>query len=640
MHSRSCPTDRGHSGRWTVAFLATLAVACLAATPWALADPQDKKPGKRRIVRKKQTFPEPKPDLTVPIGTPSPAFVGEAPASAMKLERTGTYGGTLVYAEQGEVDTFNPVEPKGATSQELRRLMFSSLVGYSNASWKWEPQLAESWSVSDDKKTWRFKIRQGVRWNDGQPLTIADVEFSFKTCFDDRYKSSIQDGFRDEKGRLPMVAVEGDDTLVLTTHDIDSQLLTHAGQVMIIPKHKWAEQSADGTILQEMTNACDPGDLVGTGPFIFQEYIPAQKAVFTRNPYYWKIDARGQRLPYLDRVVIVLVKDQNLRWQKFEAGEHHVVMDIPGDHYREAQALEKNNRDKYQLHRLGVNLNTYWICWNLHPGSNKDSGKPYVDPKKRYWFNNKKFRHAINHAIDRQGLVKSAMQGRGKAIWGAYNVGNKLWHSKTTKKYPYDLAKANAILDELGWRKNPDDDYRTDDQGNMIEFSLNTNVDNPIRQQMGGLIKEDLRKIGVKVNFQPENFNLLVDKLQDSHEWDVILLGWGAGVPPDPANAKNIVLSRGRLHAWHPQQVTPATEWEAEVDSLVAKMDRELEYKKRKEHQDRIAELMTEECPIMYLCSPNAYSMAKKSVGNVWPSVLRPQVTWNIDQLYLIDGGR
>lgn len=603
----------------------------------AAAEPQEKQRRKRRVVRKKKTFKEPQPDTTLPVGTPTPAFIDQAPANALKVNRTGTYGGTLVYAEQGEVDTFNPVEPKGATSQELRRLMFSSLVTYSNASWDWRPGLADSWSVSDDKKSWRFKLRQGVRWNDGMPLTLEDLAFSFTTCFDERYSSSIQDGFRDEEGRLPTVTTEGADTLVLTSHEIDSQMLTHVGQVMIIPKHKWAEHSANGTLLQQMTNAAPASDFVGTGPFVFQEYAAAQKVVLTRNPYYWKVDARGQRLPYLDRLVIVLVKDQNLRWQKFEAGEHHLVMDIPGDHYREAQALEKNNPKKYELHRLGVNLNTYWICWNLHPGQT-DEGKPYVDPAKRYWFTNKTFRHAMNHAIDREGLVKSAMQGRGKAIWGAYNVGNKLWHSKTTKKYPFDIDKANALLDGLNWKRKPGDEYRTDDRGNLIEFSMNTNVDNVIRQQMGGLIKESLRKVGVKVNFHPLNFNLLVDKLQDSHEWDVILLGWGSGVPPDPANAKNITLSRSRLHAWHPQQKTPATEWEAKVDALSAKMDRELSYEKRKEYQDEIAALMSEECPIMYLVSPNAYSAAKKSVGNLWPSVLRPQLTWNVDEIYLKDG--
>ena len=123
------------------------------------------------------------------------------------------------------------------------------------------------------------------------------------------------------------------------------------------------------------------------------------------------------------------------------------------------------------------------------------------------------------------------------------------------------------------------DGIREDDKGRKISFSLNTNVENNLRQQVGNLLSKNLISAGLDVNFKPIIFNDLVTSLRDSHKWDMILLGWGSGVPPDPANGKNITLSSGRLHAWYPQQPEPATEWEARVDELMAMMDEELDNK-------------------------------------------------------------
>ena len=167
---------------------------------------------------------------------------------------------------------------------------------------------------------------------------------------------------------------------------------------------------------------------------------------------------------------------------------------------------------------------------------------------------------------------------------------------------------------------------------------LNTNAENNIRTLVGTLIQDDLRQAGIDITFKPIDFNGLVTRLQDSHDWDMTLLGWGSGVPPDPSNSKNITLSSGRLHVWYPGQAAPATPWEARVDQLSALLDRELDDAKRKAYSDEIQVLTAENTPIIYLVAPNSYALAKKEVGNLWPSVLRPSTTWNIAHLYLKTG--
>ncbi len=586
-----------------------------------------------------QEIGEPGIDLGIPLGTPNPPFLGEIPRDALVQERTGTYGGTLVYSILGEVETFNPVEPKGATSQELRSLAFSGLVGYNNGAWKPEPLLAKSWEVSEDHLTWTFYLREGIRWSDGEPVTIDDVEFSFQAIFHPGIPSSIRDGFQDEQGRYPTLAIDRENhSIAFTTHDIDSQFIIHVGNVSIIPKHRWKDhvQEENPTLLQQMTSAADPKDLIGCGPFVLTKYVPAVKVEYERNPYYWEVDARGNRLPYFDRVVVVLMKDQNLQVQKFLAGEHHLLDNLPADRFQEVNGAAEQPGSEFQLIRLGVSLNTNWIAFNLHPGRDPDTEKSYVSAEKQHWFHNLEFRKAVNHALNRQGMVKSALDGRGRPIWSSITPGNKNFYCKDVARYPYDVAKSNGLLDGLGWKDTDGDGIREDDQGRKISFGLNTNVENNTRLQMCNLIKDDLRQIGIEVNFKALDFNGLVTRMRDSHEWDMILLGWGSGVPADPSNSKNINRSSGRLHVWYPQQPQPSPiEWERKVDEYVGLLDRELDESIRKQHSASIEIAIAEQIPLIYMVASNQYALAKHEIGNLWPSLLRPQVTWNIQQLYL-----
>jgi len=586
-----------------------------------------------------RTYSEPEVDVSIPVGVPNPPFLGEVPEQPLQTQRTGTYGGTLVYSILGEVETFNPVEPKGATSQELRSLVFSGLLSYNNGGWKTAPLLATHWEVSEDKKSWTFFLRRGVRFSDGKPLTIDDVEFSFQAIFHPEIPSSIRDGFQDEQGRFPTFKVDREkQSITFTTHDVDSQFLTHIGNVSIIPKHVWKDhlQETNPTLGQQMLSASDPATIIGSGPFVLKKYVPAEKVEYERNPYYWEVDARNQRLPYFDRVVIALVKDQNLQVQKFLAGEHHVLDTLPPDRFKEVEVASKKAGAGFDLLRLGVSLNTNWISFNLHPGKNLETGVPFVAEEKQYWFNNFDFRRAINHALDRRGMVKSALDGRGRPIWASITPGNKNFYCKDVVRYPHDVELSNSLLDGLGWKDTDGDGIREDDKGRKISFGLNTNVENNTRLQMCNLIKDDLAKIGVEVVFKALDFNGLVTRLRDSHEWDMILLGWGSGVPADPSNSKNINRSSGRLHVWYPQQPQPSPiEWEREVDRYVGLLDRELDESKRKEYSDRIQIAISEQIPILYLVAANQYSLARSEIGNVWPSLLRPQVTWNIQELYL-----
>ena len=196
------------------------------------------------------------------------------------------------------------------------------------------------------------------------------------------------------------------------------------------------------------------------------------------------------------------------------------------------------------------------------------TGQPYVDPKKLKWFRNTKFRQACSYAIDRDAIIKSIYSGRAIPNYGFVTPGNKKWFNPNTRQYPHDLAKALALLKEIGIEKRNGDDFLTDADGNKIEFVLNTNTGNGAREKTAVLIAADLEKLGIKVIFQPIEFNTLITKIDVTYDYDCVLMSLGGG-GTDPSLNMNVVKSSGYTHQWFPRQKTPSTDWEARMDDLM-----------------------------------------------------------------------
>jgi peptide/nickel transport system substrate-binding protein len=243
----------------------------------------------------------------------------------------------------------------------------------------------------------------------------------------------------------------------------------------------------------------------------------------------------------------------------------------------------------------------------------------------------------MSHATNREALVKLFLEGRGEPIYSDTTRANKSWYSDVPK-FPYDVAKANALLDEMGLDKKDADGVRMDADGHRVSVELMTNVENNVRVNVIGKLKDFWAKVGVEVLLRPVSFNELSTQLDDVHRFDAILLGWGSGVPPDPLNGKNIALSSGRLHAWYPQQAKPANDWEKACDDILGKMDVEPDPAKRRPLWAEFLRIQAEEQPMIYLYAANTYAASKKRVGNERATLLRPETTWNIEELWLVDG--
>src|SRR5262249_41574312 len=162
-----------------------------------------------------------------------------------------------------------------------------------------------------------------------------------------------------------------------------------------------------------------------------------QSTTLERNPYYWKTDRHGQRLPYLDRVIFGIVPDTASAVLKFQSLDTNVLNDVNPD---AVDSLKKDEQHgdlgDFAVYDLGPSFSTSFLVFNQQPGANKE-GRPYVDPVKLKWFRNVRFRQAVSFAIDREGIIRTALFGHGSPIYGFDSPANKVWYSDQLPRYPY-----------------------------------------------------------------------------------------------------------------------------------------------------------------------------------------------------------
>ena len=581
--------------------------------------------------------PPPEAPKATGIGTPNPPFEGEAPKGAfvVKDAEIGRYGGTLVRASAGNPKSFNPLLANESSSTDLLMgPMFSSCGGYHLKKQKAEQGLCEKMERTADGLTYTFTLREGLRWSDGKPLTTDDVEFSWTIITDPKVPNSVKDLFKqgvDAEGKPLFPTFEKVDARVFRFKLARKDVLfdSAVNSVYFVPKHKWQGTYEKGHYNNAMGLGTKPEDIVVSGPFRLKTFASEERIVLERNPYFWKVDAKGNRLPYLDRVITLVVPDFNAEFLKFTEGETD-LHEVRPEQY---DALKRREaRSDYTVVDLGPAFSTYWFMFNLDDGVDKE-GTPFVDPMKAKWFNTKGFRKAVSHAIDRDGMVRTVLNGRGVPLWTFYSPANKEWAHDGVTKYPYDLEKSRALLKAAGFEHR--DGQLHDAAGNKVEFSMVTNAENATRVQMLNVIKDDLSKLGITAHIRPVPFNDLVLALRTNRKFDAMLLGWGSGVPPDPAQSRNIMLSSGASHAWHPAQAAPSTEWEKRIDELVHETNQHFDHAERKKHHDKLLEIFSDELPQITLVTLTDFAAARKNVGNFMPNALSRKCHWNMDHLFL-----
>jgi len=554
----------------------------------------------------------------------------------MEVKAVGAYGGRFVIGQTSSPKTFNPLMANETSSTDVTQRMFIGLTRFDNETQKIEPELAKSWAVADDKLTWTFNLRRGAAFSDGKPITSADVLFSFQVAYDETVHPSVQD-LLIMNGKRWEVTAPDEFTVTIKTPEPNAMLIPLASSVPIVPKHILEGPFKAGNFASSYNVSTPPAQVVTSGAWKLQQYVPGEKTVMAPNPYWYTFDQANNRLPYLNEVVFIIVPDQDAADLKFRAGELDGLDNVKPENYGWYE--ENQAKGNFTLHDLGPDLNTNYFTFNLTPvrkaTPGKTIGEPHVGAVKYSWFNNPVFRRAVSMAIDRQAMIPSVFFNYGVKNWSTATPGNKLWYSPDIVKADYNLAESKKLLASLGWKDGNGDGVLEDQKGNPISFALKTNSDNVLRVSLANFIRDDLAKVGIKVTLVPLDFNTLITNLRDDFQYDAILLGLQSGVPPDPGMGQNVWRSSGRTHQWNPQQPKPATPQEARIDALMDVIVSNPEIEARKKAWVEVQNIVNDQNWLIWLPSRILKLPMSNRFGNAQPSVIPHRLLWNIDRVYV-----
>jgi len=546
------------------------------------------------------------------------AAPGATPGAGVTAPRKAAHASNLTTATIADPKTFNPILVTDNASNEAIGDLFDLLVRTNPKTNEVEPALAERWERNEDGTQWTFFLREDVKWHDGQPLTAADVVFTFDAIFDERVPNSSKHILLIDGQRIRTEAVD--------PHTVRMKLprpfapFLNVVTVPVVPRHLLETSLREGTFAQQWGIDTPPDKLVGSGPYQMVKYVPSQYIQYKRNPSYWMKDEAGRALPYLEQRTRLIVPNMDTMYLKFLSGETDVHSARP------EEVSELRRRDKeldLTVQEIGLDTGSLFIIFNRNPQRYEKDGKrdPRLD-----WFTDKVFLRALAHAVDKQAMVLNCLYGLGAPAIGRISPENKLFHHPGLQDYAYDLEKAKKLLAEGGYADRDGDGVLEDKNGARVEITLHTNSGNQIREKICSILKEDWTKLGIRVNYRPLDFQLLVEKLDSTFEWDTILMGFTGSI--EPHDSANFLRSSANLHVWHPNQKKPATAWEAEIDRLVDAGSRELDPEKRRQIYWRIEEILHEELPVLMTVREKRFTAYRNVLRNFEPTawgIYRPE---------------
>lgn len=582
---------------------------------------------------KKKTFTQEQSQLTT-IKYPSPKNVTIKGTDYLESQAPiGTFGGELVSSTIGEgPKTFNPFNCKDNISALMSGVMYDGLLSSDPMTGQPTPKLAKSFSISSDGTTYTIKLRHGIKWSDGKPITADDVVFTWNDIiFAGLGDTSTRDSIVIDN-KLPTVRKIDNYTVEFITPKPFAPFVRMLS-TPIAPKHIFMPAVKKGNTYFDsfLSTNTKPKDFVVSGAFKLKEYVPAQRVVFERNPNYYEINTKQQKLPYLDKLVYLIVGDLNNEVLKFEAKELDVIS-LQGSKVARYKSLGPHS--DFKLYNLGPDTGTMYLSMNLN--NRKDNkGKYYVNTDKQTWFQDLNFRTAVDYAIDRKNMVLNIANGIGAPLFTPESL-NSIYLNKNLKPYDKNLDKSKELLKKSGFYLDKKGKL-FDKHGHRVEFDLYTNAGNTEREAIGVMVKQDLEDLGMKVNFKPIEFNSLVNKLVSTYDWDMVIMGL-TGSPLEPNGGKNVWLSDGRLHMFNqrnPQEgKAKILPWEKELDYLYTQGALATKFEDRKKYYDKYQEIVYKEKPMIYIYSPIRIVALRNKFKNIYPSSLGG-ITHNIEEIYI-----
>ena len=483
------------------------------------------------------------------------------------------YGDLLIQGSIGDASNLIPMMASDSASHGIASLIFNGLVKY-DKDLNLVGDLAESWEVSPDGLTITFKLRRGVKWQDGKDFSAEDVMFGFRTIIHPNTRTAYSGDYREVKE----ARVLDRHTFQVTYKRAFAPGLSSWGSLVVLPRHL-----LEG---QDINTAPFSRKPVGTGPYRFKEWKTGEKIVLEANSDYFE----GR--PYVDGFVYRIIPDPATMFLEMKAGGIDFMGLTPLQYMRQTDT-RKMRRDfrKYQYLSFGY---TY-LGYNL----------------KDWKFQDPRVRQAITHAIDRKEIIDGVLLGLGLTATGPYKPDTP-WYNPKVKQYPYDTEKAKTLLAEAGWKSSGKEGI-LEKEGRPFEISILTNQGNESRARCAEIIQRRLAGVGIKVKIRTVEWAAFINDFIDKRNFEAVILGWSMGQDPD------------LYDIWHSSKVGPKelnfiSYKNQEVDSLLEKGRYTFDTKVRKACYDRIQEILAEEQPYTFLFVPYALPVIHARFHGVEPA--------------------
>ena len=518
-----------------------------------------------------------------------------------------------------------------------------------------EPALAESWEISKDKKRVVFTLRENLKWSDGEPLTADDVVFTYEdVVFNKEIPTDARDSLKiGTSGAFPKVRKVDERRVEFILPEPFAPFLrtttgTQNDAVIILPKHALQDavksKNSEGKpkLMSIWGVDAKPDEIIVNGPYKIESYTTSERVVFRRNPYYWRRDAQGDRLPYIERVIWQITENMDTQLLQFRSKDLDTTDGWGRMRPEDFPLLKREEkRGKFKIYTGEGRPGTNFIAFNLNKG--RRNSRPLIDPIKSRWFNNLAFRQAVAYAIDRQTMINNTLRGLGELQNSPISVQSPYYISpkEGLKVYEYNPEKSKKLLLGAGFKYN-EKGALLDAEGNPVRFTLITNAENQTRVSIGATIKQNLSQIGIQVDLNPMAFNTLVDKLANTLDWECYLLGFTGGV--EPHNGANVWFTDGGLHSFNqapqvgqtPIEGREVYPWEQEIADLYVKASQELDETKRKAIYAETQRITQEYLPMIYLVNALSMSAVRDRVSGIKYSSLGGAF-WNIYELKVSD---
>jgi len=500
---------------------------------------------------------------------------GDSPSRAPQAGSSDAgpaYGDIMVEGSIGDASNLIPILASDSTSHQIAGLVYNGLVKF-DKDVNIVGDLAESWEISLNGLEITFHLRKGVKWHDGRPFTSRDVLATYRVTVDPKTPTPYAGDF------LKVKQIEApDDFTVRVRYDKPFAPALMSWGSAVLPAHL-----LEGKDITKSPLSRRP---VGTGPYRFREWVTGQKIVLVSNPDYYE----GR--PYVDGYVMRIIPDTATMFLELRAAGIDQMNLSPLQYTRQTENnLFRKNFRKYRY----LSFSYSYLGYNL----------------KNPLFTDKRVRQAITYAIDREEIIRGVLLGLGQPATGPLKPGT--WaYNEGLKPYPYDPAKAKALLAEAGWKERNSEGILTRN-GEPFAFEIITNQGNEVRAKCAEIIQRQLAELGIRVKIRIVEWAAFVTDFINKRRFDVTILGWTIPMDPD------------LYDVWHssktgPQELNFVSYRNEEVDDLLEKGRSTFDVKARKRAYDRIQEILAEEQPYTFLYVPDALPIISARFRGIEPA--------------------